>query len=69
MQTMTMKLGNDITIMELERTRIEQEKNTLMAETEENALKKTEETTEQGQIIMTINNLYINLEKRCIPTL
>jgi hypothetical protein len=48
MQTMTMKLGNDITIMELERTRIEQEKNTLMAETEENALKKTEETTEQG---------------------
>jgi len=43
-----MKLGNDITIMELERTRIEQEKNTLMAETEENALKKTEETTEQG---------------------
>lgn len=69
MQTMTMKLGNDITIMELERTRIEQEKNTLMAETEENALKKTEETTEQGQIIMTINNLYINLEERCIPTL
>jgi len=40
-----------------------------MAETEENALKKTEETTEQGQIIMTINNIYINLETKVLPSL
>ena len=40
-----------------------------MAKTEENQLKKTEETTEQGQIIMTINNIFLNLENKVIPDL
>jgi hypothetical protein len=41
-----MKLGNDITVQELKRTQIEADKNALMTKTEENQLKKTEETTE-----------------------
>jgi hypothetical protein len=50
--------------MQTEHKRIEKERNKLKVEGEENAFKKTMETTQHGQIIMTINNMYGNIVEK-----
>lgn len=57
-KTQMLQLNNEINDMQTEHKRIEKERNKLKVEGEENAFKKTMETTQQGQIIMTINNMY-----------
>jgi hypothetical protein len=57
-KTQMLQLNNEINDMQTEHKRIEKERNKLKVEGEENAFKKTMETTQQGQIIMTINNMF-----------
>lgn len=57
-KTQMLQLNNEINDMQTEHKRIEKERNKLKVEGEENAFKKTMQTTQQGQIIMTINNMF-----------
>ena len=58
MNTMKMTLNNKIATKQQRLEKIEDLKGRLMAESEENTSKKMKKTTEHGQILMTIDNLF-----------
>ena len=58
MNTMKMTLNNKIATKQQDLEKIEDKKSRLMAESEENTSKKMQKTTEHGQILMTIDNLF-----------
>jgi len=68
-QNRSMTLNNEISKNSDLLKSIEVEKNQLASENEENASKKTQQTTEEGQIIMTINNIYKTLSARVVESL
>jgi len=53
-----MTLNNKIAVKQSWLESIEDQKSKLMAESEENTTKKMRKTTEHGQILMTIDNLF-----------
>ena len=55
---MKMTLNNKIATKQQRLEKIEDLKGRLMAESEENTSKKMKKTTEHGQILMTIDNLF-----------
>lgn len=58
MNTMKMTLNNKIATKQQRLEKIEDQKGRLMAQSEENTSKKMRKTTEHGQILMTIDNLF-----------
>jgi len=68
-QNRSMTLNNEISKNSDLLKSIEVEKNQLASENEENASRKTQQTTEEGQIIMTINNIYKTLSARVVESL
>lgn len=58
MSVLKMTLNNKIAKKQKKLEKIEEHKGHLMAESEELTSKKMKKTTEHGQILMTIDNLY-----------
>jgi hypothetical protein len=56
--TQAMTLNNKIAVKQSRLENLEDQKSKLMAESEENTSKKMRKTTEHGQILMTIDNLF-----------
>lgn len=56
--TEKMTLNNKIATKQQRLEKIEDKKSKLMAESEENTSKKMQKTTEHGQILMTVDNLF-----------
>jgi len=65
----SMTLNNEISKKTDMLKEMESMKNALAAENEENACKKTAQMTEEGQIIMTINSIYIKLSRHVVEPL
>ena len=64
MNTLKMTLNNKIAKKQKKLEKIEEQKGHLLAESEDNTSKKMKKTTEHGQILMTIDNLYQKCQKR-----
>jgi len=64
-----MSLNNELAKKSDQLKELEASKNQLQSENEENAFKKTMQMTQEGQIIMTINNLYKTLTIRVVENL
>ena len=64
MNTLKMTLNNKIATKQQRLEKIEDTKSRLMAESQENTSKKMKKTTEHGQILMTIDNLYQKCQQR-----
>lgn len=62
--TEKIKLNNEISQRQQELEKLEDYKNRMMSENQEVTSKKMKKTTEHGQILMTINNLFQKCRER-----
>ena len=69
MQNKSMNLNNELSKKNDQLKELEAMKNKLQGENEENASKKTTQMTQEGQIIMTINNIYKMLTTKVVDGL
>ena len=66
MEVKILTINNQNTNMKTQYEKIENERTHLLAQKDENAKIKSENTTETGRILMTINNLFYKSQEKKI---